>query len=144
LAIAAGAFGALPPEYVQGALELGYVALILPILGSGICITVQSIITAWRERSITSVGIAAWNTYAQVHNTVSAVRTLPGALSHLGDLFSKSEEDSVKGKALLFMILLVIAAIAGGILTTTAIVRRTARAYSSSVLQELERTRPAA
>lgn len=139
LALGANALGKLPDEYAQGAIELGYVVLIIPILGSGITITAHSWLVAIRERRLSSMGIAAWNTYAQIHNTVGAVRGLPKIFDHLGKLL-KGGNDS-KGKFALLMILLVIAALSAGILTTVMIVSRTAAAYSDKVYDNLERRR---
>ncbi|OGJ58377.1 hypothetical protein A2635_03580 [Candidatus Peribacteria bacterium RIFCSPHIGHO2_01_FULL_51_9] len=125
----------LPPEYVQGAFELGYVIIIIPIIGSGIGITIHSICVAWRTRRLRDMGIAGWNIFAQSYNTYSAVRNLPGVFEHLGKLFKGGDG---KGKALLFMVLLVVLAVCGGILTTTLIVRSTARSYAWNVERSLE------
>jgi hypothetical protein len=64
LAMIAGAAGWLPPQYVKEMLELGYIVIIGPILGSGIAICLDSITTAYRERSVSTIGIATWNTFA--------------------------------------------------------------------------------
>jgi hypothetical protein len=131
IAIGAGAFHFLPPQYVRAALELGYVMIILPIIGSGLGITIDSITTAWRRRDLMSIGVAGFNTYAQVHNVYAAATTLPGILDDLGRTFNTDDEDS--GPATYLVILLVAFALGGGILTTAAIIRATARKYAQTV-----------
>jgi len=133
-AIALGAAGSLPPDYVRGALELGYVIIILPVLGSGLAIWIDSVTTAWRERSFGNVAVAGWNTFAQAHNMYEAANTLPGVFSHLGELFEGGDDDDAKARLGLAMILLVLATCVLGILTTTWIIRSTAREYASGVL----------
>jgi len=68
----------LPPKYVQAMCNLGYLALIIPVIGSGTAITIQSLVRAWKERSLASGGIAAWNTFADVYNISQAVEHVPG------------------------------------------------------------------
>lgn len=128
LAVTAGATGLLEPEYVRVIMELGYVAIIFPVISIGFVFMVQSWVEAYRERTLLSGGVAAWNTFAQIHNTYDAVKNLPGILGHLGEVFKGASEDS-DGKGKLFLIAIALAAVAilGGILTTTAIVRSTAR-----------------
>ncbi len=93
LALIAGATGYLPPQYVQGLLELTYVIIVLPILGSGMIIWVESLMTAWRERTFGNIAGAGWNTFAQIHNTYEAATMLPGIFKHLGELFAKGDDD---------------------------------------------------
>lgn len=130
LALIAGATGFLPPHYVQGVFELTYVVIILPILGSGLAIWVDSLVTAWRERSFGSVGTAAWNTYAQIHNTYSAVSLLPDVLKDLGGLFDGDDDDA---PVLMLMVLVVAFALFGGILTTVMIAKASARSVGNTL-----------
>ncbi|MBI2035338.1 MAG: hypothetical protein HYT12_01500 [Candidatus Liptonbacteria bacterium] len=137
LAMIAGATGLLAPQYVQAALEVSYVIIILPVLGSGFGIWIDSFTTAWRRRDAVSIGIAGWNTFAQVHNTYEAVSALPDIFKHLGDIFEGGGNDDAKGKALLLVLLLVLLALCGGVFTTVAIVRTTARKYAHGVLGKM-------
>lgn len=108
--------------------DLGYMVIILPILGSGLAITVNT----WREfararqRGVGDYAIVGWNTFAQIHNTVSAAQAIPGVLSSLGDFFFGGKDN--KGKGSLIVVVLVIAAALGGVLTTTAIIQARRRA----------------
>jgi hypothetical protein len=138
LAMGAQASGYLEQEYVVLMLKLGYVVIILPILGSGMAIWIDSLTTAWRRRSFADISIAGWNTYAQVHNTYSAARALPGMLGDIADAFKprKRSSDDAKGAALVLVVLLVVLAVCGGVLTTTLIIRSTARKYAGRVFEE--------
>ena len=127
-AIAAGALGFLDAEHVRAVIELGYVLIIIPVLGTGMAVWIDSLTTAWRRRDFASIGVASWNTYAQIHNTYSAVQALPGIFKHLGKVFGGSKSDSKGGGAMAMLVMLiVIFALGGGIMTTVVIVRSTAR-----------------
>jgi hypothetical protein len=135
LVLIATATGLLPMRYVQVALELGYVLIIFPALGSGIAIWMDSVTTAWRRRDAASVGVAGWNTFAMAHDTCEAATTLPGIFKDLGSGFSEGDDDA-EGKLLYLAVLIVVLALCGGIFTTMAIVRSTARKYARGVMVE--------
>ncbi|MFZ5341775.1 MAG: hypothetical protein ACOZBL_04490 [Patescibacteria group bacterium] len=100
-----------------------YLMIIIPALGSGMVIWVHSLVEAWKRRDFASIGTAAWNTFAQAHNTYSAISDIPEALSSVGKIFSSKDGDS-KGKGGLLIILIVILAILGGIITTYVLINR--------------------
>jgi heme/copper-type cytochrome/quinol oxidase subunit 2 len=135
LAFGAEAMGKLPPAYVEGMTRLGYLVVILPIIGSGLAITVQSWAYFWRRRSFANGAVAGWNSFAQVYNIVSAMDAVPESLSFLADLFGgKSKGSSDKDSAALrLMIMLVVLAVVGGILVTAVIIRTTARRHATNV-----------
>lgn len=133
LAMVAGTSGLLPPHYVKAMLELGYVIIIFPILGSGLAITIDSITTAYRDRRAGNIGVAAWNTFAQVHNTYEAVSGLPGIFGDLTKTLSEGDDDDTSGKLVILVFLLVLVALSAGALTTAAIIRRTARNYAQNL-----------
>lgn len=145
LSAIASSAGFLPTRYVQVGLELGYVATILPVLGSGIAIWMDSVTTAWRRRDAASIGVASWNTFAMAHNTSEAATTLPRVFKDLGSVFSEGDDDA-EAIVLALTVLMVLLVLCSGILTTTAIIRSTARHYAHSVLAEhsLERHPPRA
>lgn len=125
----------LPPEYVRATLELGYVVIIFPILGSGLAILIDSLTSFWRRKSFANAGIAGWNTFAMAHNTYHAARALPGIFKHLGGLFKGGSSNDARAKLLMFVVVLVILAACAGTLTTRAIVMKTARKYALSLQQ---------
>ena len=139
VALTAGATGYLGPKYVQAVLELGYVVMILPLLGSGLGIWIDSMTTACRRRDLLSVGGAAWNSYAQIHNTYQAATVLPGVFKHLTRVFGEGDgdRDSASGRALMLVLVLVLFALCGGVLTTMAIIRSVGRDYSREVIKDI-------
>ena len=56
LGFAAYAGGYLDKQYFSAAVSLWYLLIIIPALGSGLIITIHSLVQAWRERSIASMG----------------------------------------------------------------------------------------
>ncbi len=142
--LSAEALGFLPVKSVRIALELGYAVVILPVLGSGIAIWMDSLTTAWRRRDAASVGVAGWNTFAMAHDTYEAATTLPRIFTDLGGAFSGTDDDAEAMLSAL-AIQVVVLVLCGGILTTTAIIRSTARRYAHVVLAEhSHQRRPAA
>jgi hypothetical protein len=115
--------------YMQGAINLWYLTVIFPILGSGVIITVQSWIVAYRERDLLSMGTAAWNTFAMAYDTYNAVEGIGPALSSVWDAISSAipsssdEDDSGAMIGLAIMLLVVVAALGGGVVITMAIVK---------------------
>jgi hypothetical protein len=117
-------------EYVQGALSLWYVTIIFPALGTGLIITIESWIAAYRDHSLMNLGVAGYNTFAQIHNTVSAIDSLGPALRSVGNMFGsvlKGRGDA-RGKAaivgLMIAVLVVAAALAAGSILTAVLIHR--------------------
>ncbi len=117
-------------EYVNAAVSLWYVTIIFPALGSGLIITIESWITAYRDRSLLNLGRAAYNTLAQVHNTMSAIDSLGPALKSVGEMFTSalSGRGSGKDKAALLGLMIaavvVAAALAAGTILTIVLIHR--------------------
>jgi len=115
-------------EYVDGALSLWYVTIIFPALGSGLIITIESWIRAYREHSLTNLGVAAYNTLAQAHNTIGAIRSLGPALQAVGKMFASAlgGRGDPRGKAavlgLLIALTIVTLALAAGAILTSALI----------------------
>lgn len=118
--------------YVKGAVNLWYLTIIFPVLGTGLIITVHSWIQAYRERDMLSMGSAAWSTYAQIHNMAGAVDSMGSAFSAVGDafgsLFSASDDDDAGGQlallGLLVMLAVVIISLFSGAVLTALIIKR--------------------
>lgn len=114
-------------------IELGYLVIIFPILGSGLAITIQSWrrLAMARQRRFGDYAVTGWNTAAQVHNLATAFRHVPGIFDSLGEFFSGSFSSSSgskdKGRGLI-VIVLVTLAVAAGCLTTFAIIQARRRA----------------
>jgi hypothetical protein len=126
MSMIAAASGLIPAKYAQAAMELAYLLVILPIIGSGLAIWADSVAQAYKQRSFASVGVATWNTYAQASNIYNATRDIPSAWSHVSGLLN-SDDDEDNSRAVIAVLLIVIASLAGGCLTTYAIVRSASR-----------------
>lgn len=117
--------GYLPPAMLGVMMNLIYIMIIVPLIGSGIFITIQSWIAFARDKSLSNLGVAGWNTFAQAYNTYNAIQSFGPALDSvqqgLGGLFS-GDGDSDNSTAR--VILLVAIVLLAGVLTTSVIVRR--------------------
>jgi hypothetical protein len=115
------ASGHLPPKVATGAVSLWYLLIIVPAIGTGLILTIQSWIVAFRERSLSNMGTAAYNTFAQLHNMYGAIDGIGKALDGVSDLFDSKDKDSAP---ILFAILLVVVALAGGVILTALLIRK--------------------
>lgn len=123
----------LDASHVSAAMYLGYLVLIPGILSSGMVITLDSWARTYRQTTLGNLGRAAWNTYAQIHNTFNAVSDLDTAFGSVLDaLRSKgsggSDSSDKKGGAVAFILVfvLVMLALLSGVLTTAVIISRVA------------------
>lgn len=127
MVMVAAKFQLLPPAYVTGMMSLGYLAIIIPAIGSGLAMTIQSWAVFYKNRTLGNGTIAGWNTFAQIHNMYEAASAIPEALSGVGKMFSDNDDDDSKGKLALLVVGLVVMAVVGGILTARAIILNSAR-----------------
>jgi hypothetical protein len=119
--------GHIPPETLKQAASLWYVTIIFPALGTGLIITIESWRAAFRERSLTSMGSAAWNTFAELHNAYEAMEGIGDAFKDVGDLFGglfDGDDDDAKAKLAMVAILLVVIALASGCLLTAILIKK--------------------
>jgi hypothetical protein len=131
------------------AFDLGYVLLIPGILLSGLMIMLDSWARAFRQGGFLNYGAAVYNTYAQIHNTYSAITSFGQAFRNVSSFFGagkssgsgRDDRDSSRGMVL--VTLLVVAALAAGILTTTFIIRRVAGSTPLPPPPSSSRTAPA-
>ena len=112
----------LTPEQGEIMFKLGYLIIILPILGSGFGLWINSLVVAYRQRNFGNIATAGWNTFAQAHNTWNAARHAPNYLKEVISALSpkKANKDSLPA---FLIIALVILALFGGIITTGLIAR---------------------
>jgi hypothetical protein len=119
--------------YFKGALNLWYLSIIFPVLGTGFAIAIESWVAAYRDQSLLNMGTTAWNSLAAIHNTISAVQGVGSASSVASDAFS-SAFDLAKGSddpratfaiiGLLIMLAIVAIALFGGAWLTAGIIRQ--------------------
>lgn len=117
----------LTPQELEAFCNLGYLAVLLPILGSGLAITLHSWGVFWRRRNFGDGAVAGYNTFAQVYNFYEAFRYVPKATSNVGRFFFGDDDSDAGDRAKGLVLLLVVASAVGGILTTWAIVRSVAK-----------------
>ena len=120
--------------------SLTYVFLIVPLLGTGIIITIQSWIQASREKSLLSMGVAGWNTFATAYNLYHAIQSFGPAwemaTKGISDIFSGDDDDDEDSVVLALVILALLA----GVMTTKIImnVYTASRPVSRTVRQRYE------
>lgn len=129
--IAKGA-GLLSDGAYQAVAALDYLMVIIPLIGTGLIITLASWRIAFREKSLASMGTAAYNTLAMAYDIASAAKNIPSLIDSLKFLGSsgdgeKDDEDSGIG---LKVVMIILVALALGILLTVWIVRTSIRKAS--------------
>lgn len=124
--------GQLTDEALQALLSLGYLAIILPILGSGLVIWIESVRRAWHTKRLGDMVVGGWNTYAQFGNMGRAFRDIPDAWGVVDAFFGKRAKSKDGEKAT--VLLLAVLALAAGVLTTLALVSL-GRRHSRRLLQ---------
>jgi hypothetical protein len=151
--------GHLTKEQANGLVCLGYLIVILPVLGSGLALTVHSWATFARQRTAGNGLITGWNTFAQAHNTSQAIEGIPKAVAGAGKAFEGKGGSSGSGSSGggggskgsgggdkgggggggpppdpgIIVVLLALAAVILGVLTTYLIVRFTADHYARAM-----------
>lgn len=134
LALGAHELGFLNTYWTTIAIKLGYLLLAPEIVLIGLFITVNSWLQAFREKSLLSVGTAAWNTYAQISNTIDLARNFGGFFNDVRGAFagggskSSSDDDSDNNGAAVVLVLgLVLVSFAVGFIQAMLISRGAAR-----------------
>lgn len=112
--------------------DMGYAVIIVPLIGSGMVITVNSWCVAWRNRTFGDGAIATYNTFAMYNNIYSAVTESAGVFGRISSYSksssSSSDSDDKKG----YILLLVVFCFIGGVLTTKWIIKKTQLATAQS------------
>ena len=117
-------------DQLNGAVSLWYVTIIFPALGTGLIITIESWIAAYRQHSLINLGLAAYNTLAQVHNTMGAINGLGPAFQAVGKLFASAAagRGDAKGKAAILgamiAVAVVVLALSAGVILTAVLIHR--------------------
>lgn len=101
--------GWITTEQFEVLVNLTYIFAIFPVLGAGLNLTIHSAVVAYRNRDFTSVGTAAWNIFAQAHNTYDAFEHVPEAFAKVMEYFGPKKDDDPKavlGKIAILLIFL--------------------------------------
>jgi hypothetical protein len=104
-------------------LQAGYVLVVPGFLFSGYAIMLQSWANAYRNHSVINMGVAAYNTYANIHNTFNAIDSFPKAI---GSVFKSFSGGSGKSKANGLILFVAILCVLSGFIIAALIVHRVA------------------
>ena len=116
-------FGYISPYTFRLLMDLTYVLIIIPALGSGLAITIHSWIAFAREKSLMNLGTAGWNTFAQAYNMYNAYQSFGEAFLNVADGLGSIGDGDSDNNSYRAILLVLIAALAG-IFTTMTIVQR--------------------
>jgi hypothetical protein len=108
--------GLIGPAVIKATFSLWYLGVIVPVIGTGLIITVHSIVTAWRERNFVNIATAGYNTAATASNLAQMPSGIGSALSNLFD-----SEDVGSAFFLVALLLAALALLGGGFLTYAVI-----------------------
>lgn len=116
--------GLIHAPALHALMALTYLLIILPVLGTGLIITVESWIAAFRERSYANMTMAALNTATTAYNMASALDGgISNSVSSLSNFFANDDDDEA-----LYIELAALVGFSLAIGTTAAIMRRSMRA----------------
>jgi len=118
------ATGHLPPRALSAGASLWYLLIILPVIGTGLVLTIHSWIIAYRERDLMSMGTAAWNTFAQAKNLYDAIDGVPQAFGQVMSFFKTDEDDDAQSQLMALVVVIVAASLLGGVILTYALIRK--------------------
>lgn len=121
IALGGVASGLLPLAVAEIAMSMWYLAVIIPVLGTGLIITIHSWQVAYRERDLLSIGTASYNTLAQAHNMVQAVDGIGSAIGTIAEGF---ESDDLPSAAMILAFLIAGVSILGGVLLTVVLIKK--------------------
>jgi hypothetical protein len=120
--------GKFTAAQVKMMVDLGYLAIIFPCIGSGLAIMLDSWTWFWRRKTFGRGALAGYNTFAELNNIYSAFQYAPSAWRSASKLFAKDDSDG-KNKLAVWAVVLSVGA---GILTTSVIVRMVSKARATS------------
>lgn len=122
LAIACGYWGILSEAEIELMLNLGYLIWILPVIGSGIAITIDSWAYTLKNKSLLNFGVSSYNTFATSYNILHGLNTIPEAFSNIMLSMVSGGDSDDNNKGLIVLAIVIFVAIAG-ILTTIIIAK---------------------
>lgn len=110
--------------------DMLYVLIITFIIPSGFIIWYNSAVNFWRRRTLANGAVLAWNTYAQLRNTINAARHLPSAIGRIAKaLFGGRGRKKGNAAVILLAVFILILAACGGWFTASAIMKKADREY---------------
>jgi len=144
LVFGAHSLGFLNEKYMVFSFEVGYVLLVPGLLFSGLMITIDSWAVAYRNGGVLNYGVAAYNTFAQVHNTMSAIEGFGPAIKGIFEVLGpKAESDDDDAPNVFIAFMLVVIALGAGALTTAAIITTVAGSQPLLSMDEMRQRQAA-
>jgi len=123
VAVLAGA-GALTPRDLEFVVPLLYLAVGIPLIGTGLIILMHSWIEFFRNKTLVNAGVAVYNTIAMAHNISDAVNGFGPALKEVfKTIGGAADGDDNDAKAVVMGIVILLVALGGGYLLTMAIIK---------------------
>lgn len=121
--------------------DLIYIFCVVTMIPTGFYIWIRSLKNFWEQKTLSSGLTAGWNSFAQIHNTVSAARNTPSALGRIGkSLFGGKSKKKGNTIIVLCAIFVLILAIFGGYFTASAIMKKADREYD--MFADLQKKKP--
>ena len=121
--------------------DLIYIFCVVTIIPTGFYIWIRSLKNFWEQKTLSSGLTAGWNSYAQLHNTISAARNAPSAFGRIVEvLFGGKSKKKGNTIIVLCAILVLILAIFGGYFTASAIMKKADREYD--MFDDLKKRNP--
>ena len=121
--------------------DLIYIFCIVTMIPTGFYIWIRSLKNFWEQKTLSSGLTAGWNSFAQIHNTISAARNAPSALGRITKaLFGGKNKKKDNSIIVLCAIFVLILAIFGGYFTASAIMKKADREYD--MLADLQKKKP--
>ena len=115
--------GKITPDQEALFFQAGYVLLVPGFLFSGYAIMFQSWANAYRNHSVVNMGVAGYNTYANIHNTFNAIDNFPKAFGSVVNSFTRG---GGKGKASGLILFAAVLCLLSGFIIAALIVHRVA------------------
>jgi len=105
--------------------DMLYVLIVAFLIPTGNIIWFNSVVNFWRRRTLANGLPVAWNSYAQIRNTVNAARHLPSAFSRITKALFGGKGKKKGNAALIFMaVFILVLAVLGGWFTASAIMKK--------------------
>lgn len=110
--------------------DLIYLFCVATIVPTGFYIWIRSLKNFWEKKTLANGLTAGWNSFAQIHNTVSVARNAPSALGRVAEvLFGGKGKKKDNTLLVLLAIFVLILAIFGGYFTASSIMKKADREY---------------
>ena len=101
ITLIASAFQLLEPALLAAMFNVGFLFLIIPLVGSGFVLWAHSLIRFYKRRDLASGAVAGWNTFAQINNMVRIFQVLPELLESLVKVVTHKDAIKITGPIIL-------------------------------------------